>query len=362
MKKIYPLIIILLFFILTSNLSNAQSETFVFQSTDCNLIRDFNTANEGFTSPSIYSGDDDVSFFWNSTAGAYIESSGLTNRDGSLISPVFLNNLNGETIVGFTFAAPAGTEYRIRIIRDAPLAILATTANGPIWTALPSTSGSLCLRLLDADLVFGSAIRFEFSFRATQAMDILFDNFALSSANIPLPVTFLGFVARKNDNGTIKLLWDVGEEINVNSYSVERSLNGRDFTSIGSVMAAAKKTYSFEDNQAIPGIKYYRVKNIDIDGQSKYTPIIKVSGKERSGQIQLYPMPARDQVYVQHEKAPAKASIIIYGLDGRTIKQVQAIPNTFQTSLDIGNLKSGMYLIKYDDGKGDIQSAKLVKN
>jgi len=148
----------------------------------------------------------------------------------------------------------------------------------------------------------------------------------------------------------------------VSSYSVERSLNGRDFTSIGSVIAAAKKTYSFEDNQAIPGIRYYRIKNIDIDGQSKFTPIVKVSGKEKSGQIQLYPMPARDQVYVQHEKAPAKASITIYGMDGRTIKLLQAIPNTYQTSLNISNLKSGMYMVKYDDGKGDIQTAKLIKN
>ncbi len=363
MKKFYLLLLSLIFI---SSLSLAQSPTSVFVSSDCNFVRDFNSSDEGFSSPSIYSDDNDVSFYWSSTAGALLETSGLTNRTGSLISPVFLNTLNGQTVVGFTYSAPPGTEYRVRVISGligTPLEILATTANGPQWSPLPSTSGNLCLLLMDADITVGQGLRYEFSFRATQALDILFDNFAINSANAPLPVTFLGFVARKNNDGTTKLLWDVAEEINVNNYVVERSTNGSDFSAVGTVSATGKSTYSLEDNQAMAETRFYRVKNVDIDGASKYTPVIRVAGKERStGQIGLYPMPATDQVYVQHDKAPAKASIFIYGLDGRMVKQVQAIPNTYQTSLNISDLKGGIYLVKYDDGNGDIQSAKLIKN
>ncbi|MEI9807553.1 MAG: T9SS type A sorting domain-containing protein [Bacteroidota bacterium] len=362
MKKIY---LLLPGFILSSILLNAQGPTTVTVSADCNFIRNFDASDEGFSSPSIYSSDDNVSFFWNAGSGALVETSGLINRTGSLISPVFLNTMSGQSVVGFTYAAPAGTEYRIRVISGligTPLEILATTANGPQWTALPSTSGNLCLLLQDVDLTVGQGLRYEFSFRATQAQDILFDNFAINSTNSPLPVTFMGFVARKNDNGTTRLLWNVGDEINVKNYAVERSLNGTDFTSIGAVDATGKSTYSLEDNQPMTETRYYRVRNIDIDGSSKYTPVVRVLGKERTGaQIQLYPVPARDQVYVQHNKAPAKVNITIYSLDGRMIKQVQAIPNTYQTSLNISDLKTGMYLVKYDDGNGDIQSAKLIR-
>jgi hypothetical protein len=363
MKKFYSFVVSL---ILVSGLLNAQSPTTVLVSSDCNFIRNFSTSDEGFSSPSIYSSDANVSFYWNASAGALIESSGITNREASLISPVFLNTLTGQTVIGFTYSAPAGTQYRIRVITSVinpPLEILATTANGPLWSPLPSTSGSMCLLLLDADLPTGAGIRYEISFRANQATDILFDNFAINSANSPLPVTFLGFVARKNDNGTTRLLWNVGEEMNVTRYVVERSLNGNDFTTVGSVAAGGKAVYSLEDNQVITETRYYRVKNVDIDGSSKYTPVIKVSGKERvAGQIQLYPMPAKDQVYIQHDKAPAKVNISIYNLEGKMIQQVQAIPNTYQTSLNISKLMSGMYLVKYDDGNGDIQSAKLIKN
>jgi len=363
MKKIY---LLFLSFIGASSLLIAQSPTTVVASADCNFIRDFNTTDEGFSSPSIYSNDDNVSFFWNSGSGALVESSGLVTRTGSLISPVFLSTMGGQTVVGFTYSAPAGTEYRIRVVSGligTPLEILATTANGPVWTPLPSTSGNMCLLLVDADLAVGQGLRYEFSFRASIAGNVLFDNFAINSANAPLPVTFMGFVARKNDNGTTKLLWNVGEEINVTSYVVERSLNGTDFTNIGTVSATGKANYDLEDNQSMSGTRFYRVRNVDIDGSSKYTPVIRVSGKERiSGQIQLYPMPANDQVYVQHDKAPLKVNITIYTLDGSMVKQVQAIPNTYQTSLNISNLKSGMYIVKYDDGNGDIQTAKLIRN
>jgi hypothetical protein len=363
MKKFYSFVISA---ILLSTVLNAQSPTTVTASSDCNFIRDFNTTDEGFSSPSIYADDNNVSFFWNAGAGALIESSGLVNREGSLISPVFLNTMGGQSVVGFTYAAPAGTEYRVRVISGligTPLEILATTANGPVWTALPATSGSLCLLLVDADLAVGQGLRYEFSFRASAAGNMLFDNFAINSTNAPLPVTFMGFVARKNDNGTTRLLWNVGEEINVTSYVVERSLNGSDFTKVGSVSATGKATYNLDDNTSMSQTRFYRVKNVDIDGSSKYTTVIRVSGKEKTtGQIQLYPMPANDQVYVQHDKAPAKVNITLFGLDGRMIRQVQAIPNTYQTSLNISNLKSGIYVVKYDDGNGDIQTAKLIKN
>jgi len=274
--------------------------------------------------------------------------------------------MSGQTVVGFTYNVPAGTEYRIRVISGligTPLEILATTANGPVWTALPSTSGSLCLLLVDADLAVGQGLRYEFSFRASASGNMLFDNFALNSAQAPLPVTFRGFVASKINDNSIKLLWDVGDEINVNNYVVERSSNGRDFTGVGSVSATGKSTYSLIDNSVADQKQtlYYRVKNVDIDGQSKYTPVIRVSAQKASNQIQLYPVPATDYVYVQHDKTPANVSISLFNIDGRLVKKIQAMPNTYQTRINIGELQSGVYIVKYDDGNGDIQSAKLIK-
>ena len=53
-------------------------------------------------------------------------------------------------------------------------------------------------------------------------------------AAAPLPVTFLGLVANRADNG-VNLRWDVAEESNVREYQLEKSSDGSSFATVGSV-------------------------------------------------------------------------------------------------------------------------------
>ena len=344
----------------------AQYPTTVTTATNCTVFRNFNTTDEGFSSPSIYSDNNDVSFFWNAAAGAEIESSGLSARSGSLISPIYYLSTNGQAKIGFRYVVPINTEFRIRVISAAsnpPLEILATTANGPVYTSLGNTSGSICLLLTDADLTFDRQVRFEFTFRSTQPGNILFDDLALSVVGGPLPVTFEGFVAKKNTDGTVKLLWDVAAEQNVKGYYVESSTNGVDFTNAGYVTASGKDIYNFEYTEKLVQTTFFRVRNIDFDGRSKYTPIIKVYAKDQTdAQIQIYPVPATDQVTIQHRKSSDKTIITLLSPDGKIVQQVVTVPNSLQTQLHIKNLQNGLYFVRYDEGLGDVQISKLIKN
>jgi len=344
----------------------AQSPTIVTPSVNCSVFRSFNTSDEGFSSPSIYSDGNDVSFNWNVGAGAEIENSGLTVRNASLISPTYFVTTPGQVNVGFSYFAPLGTEYRLRIISSVtspPLEILANTANGPVYTPLVGSSGNTCILVSDADLTAGKAIRFEFTFRLTQPGIFLFDNLALTVAAGPLPVTFEGFVARRNNDGTIKLLWDVGEEVNVKGYYVESSINGVDFTNAGYVPATGNHVYSLDYQGKLVQTMFFRVKSVDIDGSKRFTPIIRVYAKDQSDAgIQLYPMPAKEQVTVQHNSSALSAKITLIGIDGQVVKTIETIPNSLQTQININNLTRGIYLVRYDDGLGKVQTVKLVKN
>ena len=346
----------------------AQYPTTTVTANSCNVFKTFTTSDEGFSSPSIYSNDNDVSFFWNSNLGAEIESSGLATRQGSLISPIYMLGSQGQATVGFKYAAPAGTEYRIRIISGAsnpPLEILASTANGPSYNVLPGTSGTICLQLFDQDLTIGKQIRFEFTFRTVNHPNenILFDDLSLSVLGGPLPVTFEGFVARKTDNDAVKLLWNVGEELNVKGYFVEISSDGKVFTPAGYVAANGSKVYSLDYTDKLNSTVYFRVKNIDFNGSSKYTSIIKIYSKEITlSQIEIYPLPAHDQVTIQHNLSAERATISLYSNDGKLIMQKLVLPNTLQTQLNISNVNSGLYFVRYDDGKGKIESKNLYKN
>ena len=78
--------------------------------------------------------------------------------------------------------------------------------------------------------------------------------------------------------------------------------------------------------------------------------------------MQAYPNPATDQVIIQHVSSPERAVIFLVSTDGKILQQRTVMPNTLQTQINIGMLNKGMYIVKFDDAKGDVRSLQLVKN
>jgi hypothetical protein len=370
MKHVYPTIrkIILSAILLTglSAATLAQNPTTVVPAENCKVVEDFNDDNGAFRSPSIYSGDDDVSFYYDAAAGLWSETNGLSNRDASLISGVYANKQTGSITVGFRYEAPRNAEYRIRVINvncncSGGLDIIATTATGPEWTALPATEGKLCVRLIDADIYQGQNLRFEISFRAKSPRTIVFDDFSLGEeiAASPLPVTFTGIVAR-SENNVVNVQWDVADEVDVKGYEVERSTNGSKFETLGFVNAHGKPFYSFTDAQPAGGTAYYRVKNVDIDGQYKYSSIVRVTSR-RASTLKLFPVPAAETVTLQHERSTATTTLSLTTADGRLVKQIRPATDSYQTAVSLSGLQPGLYLLRLDNGQGIVEAIKVIK-
>ncbi len=78
--------------------------------------------------------------------------------------------------------------------------------------------------------------------------------------------------------------------------------------------------------------------------------------------MQAYPNPATDQVIIQYVSSAQTAVISIVSTDGRVLQQQTVIPNTLQTQLHVGTLNKGMYILRFDDSKGDVRTIQLVKN
>lgn len=78
--------------------------------------------------------------------------------------------------------------------------------------------------------------------------------------------------------------------------------------------------------------------------------------------MQAYPNPATDQVTVQHVAAANRAVISVISADGRVLFQRTVLPNTFQTQFNVGMLSRGVYILRFDDNKGDVKTTQLVKN
>ncbi|MEO7045041.1 MAG: T9SS type A sorting domain-containing protein, partial [Ferruginibacter sp.] len=114
-----------------------------------------------------------------------------------------------------------------------------------------------------------------------------------------LPLTILNFSAEKQNTNAV-LKWTVTQQINVNYYEVQRSINAVDFSPIGKVNAISNNAnsnnnYSYSDalNNINSNTIYYRLRMVDRDGKFVYSTIkfISLTGNE-SNLIQVFPNPA----------------------------------------------------------------------
>jgi hypothetical protein len=78
--------------------------------------------------------------------------------------------------------------------------------------------------------------------------------------------------------------------------------------------------------------------------------------------IQAYPNPATDRVLIQHVATTGRATITLISTNGQIIQEKSVAPNTFETEINVSRLIKGIYIVKFDDGRGDVKIVKLVKN
>ena len=190
---------------------------------------------------------------------------------------------------------------------------------------------------------------------------ISFDDFRTNGtlSQAALPVNFVGFSAKKTVGGT-ELTWKVGGEENVNRYEVERSTDGRSFTTIGTVASSKIDTYSFVDPTTASTV-YYRVKNVDNDGKFKYSSVARITNGKLEIVLKAFPQPVMNNLTVQHPVIKRNGLIVVSTADGRIVKSIRPSVGSMQTNVDMTLSQKGMYMVRFDDGEGGAETMKIVK-
>ncbi len=400
MKHLYSLKALLFnLSLLTVISSSAQTPTSLTQGICQGVVANFNSNDNGFNSPSIYGSIFDSSLYYNAPRGYWTDYLPPTRisapgfpRVLNIISPPYSNpNPTGFFTVGFYYIVnnPSVDRFQIRIIsvtqtgQGTVTNIEATSGlqsfaawstpavyidNGSSPTPLLNGfSGNICIRLIDPDIINGpnTTFRVEVSYIINEAFFAVFDNLSIGPVNSPLPVNFIGLVANRNTDNSVGLKWDVSEEVNVREYQIERSENGTSFSVVGTVSPKGKSIYTFTNYAVSSNTIFYRVKSIDIDGRIKYSGIIRLPGNSSnsySNALMIYPVPARDEITIAHKKLTRGAKITIISLDGKILKTIIPAIGSSNTFTSISGFAPGMYFLKLQDGIGNVETVKILKN
>ncbi len=188
--------------------------------------------------------------------------------------------------------------------------------------------------------------------------------------NAPLPVEWLYVRAEPKDNNKILVSWATATEQNNAGYEVERSDDGSTYRAIGTVPGKRNSNttsyYSFNDNQVLPGVKYYyRIKQIDLDGRAKYSVI--VTAKLLTGNfftVEIKPNPVRSLLNLEIQSSKKQtAQLIITDMTGRLYKIEKAIKletTLTRYSTSVAGYLPGMYVAKVIASDGTVQTARFV--
>ena len=160
-----------------------------------------------------------------------------------------------------------------------------------------------------------------------------------------LPVTLLSF-SGESYNTYNKLQWTTTQETNNKYYAVQRSTDAIHFTEIGTSPAAAPGAtihqYLFTDYTASAEVNYYRLKQVDFDGQFDYSKTIRVNRNAQTG-VFVYPNPATSKIYIKGKIQNDK--YIILNAVGQTVQAGHYTPGQ---SITVSGLYQGVYFLKID--------------
>jgi hypothetical protein len=189
--------------------------------------------------------------------------------------------------------------------------------------------------------------------------------------NAILAVIFEAIKAYPNNNDII-VEWKVNNQVNVQSYAIEKSTNGRDFTKVGTVVATgiigATVSYDWLDAKAVEGDNFYRVISTDKNGSRHYSQVVKVHMAKGKNSIQVYPNPVTNNLINLRFSRMTDGTYTARLLSSNgalvmTKKILLTGSNTMQPMTIPGELSNGNYLLEviHPDKSKTIQSLIIAR-
>ncbi|MBE7171509.1 MAG: T9SS type A sorting domain-containing protein [Williamsia sp.] len=182
-----------------------------------------------------------------------------------------------------------------------------------------------------------------------------------------LPVKLLSFDA-KAASGKVAISWRTERETNNALFTVERSVNGQDYTPIYNTKGAGTSsninTYAAMDNAPVTGLNYYRLKQTDQDEHFTYSIVRTVSFTGKENLLTAFPNPATNAVQLQLSSGSAATDLqlLVSSPEGKAMLQaVGSLPQINKVlNARLASFSKGTYIIQVVD-QSKTYTTKIIK-
>ncbi|MBC7422357.1 MAG: T9SS type A sorting domain-containing protein [Ferruginibacter sp.] len=194
------------------------------------------------------------------------------------------------------------------------------------------------------------------------------ENCRCSYGCMVLPVTLLSFDGVRQNIENVLLHWETTNEYQNTGFNVERSLGTATFFNTVAFVTAqlnnsTKKKYALNDPNNYDGISYYRLKQIDLDGNFTYSKIITVSGYSHKPTLKLYPNPAVKNMVVETyfaKSGNAKLWITDAAQKLLLVHDFSYNKGSNFITVPVSSLSSGLYFVKILNNDNVLLNGKFI--
>jgi len=148
----------------------------------------------------------------------------------------------------------------------------------------------------------------------------------------------------------VDLRWITKSELNNDYFDVERSQNGTDWSYVtredGAGNSSVEQNYYAIDPDPLFGTSYYRLKQVDFDGNYSYSHIVAVS---KDIIVNIYPNPGSGEIFIASELT--ENDIQIYNTRGQRVN-ISMVKQNELWRISVADLANGTYFVHFNTEAG----------
>ncbi|GAB2940603.1 hypothetical protein GCM10027048_01220 [Hymenobacter coalescens] len=221
---------------------------------------------------------------------------------------------------------------------------------------------------LESDVAAGLAV-IDFSLNSTNPCGASLLQLLPSTV---LPVELLSFAGRYEPAlPGVQLRWETASEQRSAYFAVEASDDpttaGR-WREVARVAAAGQSTvrrqYTATDARALAAaqVRYYRLRQVDIDGPEHFSEPVAVSGSAAETELQAFPNPANDVLRLRGPVVDngAPGQVRLLDAAGRVVRTLPLPAATSVVEVPVADLRNGVYLVQWQAGNGSVLRQRVL--